>query len=105
MSLDQNQTPASIHGPILEAEADVLSDFEVSQPKKEEFLKTIGAVAGANSVALVVRSEEGGEPLPSHFVSLDPEDMGTALSPEVGAKVLGLPTPETAHAQLAADRE
>jgi hypothetical protein len=70
--------------------------------RKQEFLKTLGASADANSVALVVTPpKEGGQPVADHFVSLHPQDMGTELLPQgKAAQELRLPAPDVAHALL-----
>lgn len=94
-----------IHGPVSPEDADTLFRAPPESAEAQAVLTGIGATAGKESVALVTAADEAGKELPSHFVTLDPHDMGTTLDPEGGAADLRLPSPEAAHAELAAKQE
>lgn len=92
----------SISGPISPAQAEVLRNDTRDPEAAGRVLESIGATAHTKAVALVVSTDEKGAETPQHFVTLDPNDLGTELEPETGAADLGLPHPEHAHAELQA---
>jgi hypothetical protein len=106
-------TKAIISGPITPDEARTLNrEMSPDSPASNEVMKKIGAIAHEDAVALVVKEDESGNAIPSHFVGLAPHDFGVVIDPvdpanPEGSRLdpLNIPTPEAAHAHLIAKAE
>lgn len=92
-----------LFGPISQEEAWTLFDEDKESAAAETILRRLGSTGAREDVALVMmnnpQNPDAEYQLPSHFITIRRDDLGTAL--DAGRCDIDLPLPEVAYLELA----